>query len=464
MDSGEQFRLEDGRILTCIETVRMLPGKRQVFLGDIDGVPVFAKLYLDSGRRQKHWQRELDGINVFLQRGILTAQLLYAGEAGENGNPLILLARLPEPVSLKFAWEGADSTEQLQLLRDMVAVLAGHHNAGVCQSDLHLDNFVISEGQIYSLDGAGVGAIDGALDINAGLDNLALFLAQLLPQWMDFVPELYALYLKKREMEDGPGDQYLLRQTKQLREWRWDKFRSKLFRDCTAIRYRETAQRLEIVARNYVGAELDPLLNDPDTSFPGRENALKNGTTCTVWAAQAGSLPVVIKRYNSRGWFKGLLQKIVPGRALVSWESAHLLNFYGILTPRPIAMLQIKGNNSTSYFIAEKIEGICLYYWLLDDSRSEADLEMMAKKVVGVFVQLYSHCITHGDLKIANWFVADGEVALIDLDSMKKRRDSLRFRWIWRSDIRRFMRNWKDLPKLHDLFSGEFEKQGLEWK
>ena len=102
LQSG-RVTLEDGRILSCIETVRSLPHKRQVFLGDLDGRPVFAKLYLDPGRRQRHWQRELDGINAFQQRGILTAELLYAGAVGEERFPLIVLARLPEPVTLKAA-------------------------------------------------------------------------------------------------------------------------------------------------------------------------------------------------------------------------------------------------------------------------------------------------------------------------------------------------------------------------
>ncbi len=465
MDSGEQIRLEDGRVLTCIETVRLLPGKRQVFLGDLDGSAVFAKLYLDPGRRQRHWQRELDGINAFQQRGILTAELLYAGVVGDEGFPLILLTRLPEAVSFRVAWDVADAAASEQLLQDMVVVLAGHHRSGVCQADLHLDNFVISAGQIYSLDGAGVSVVEGELELKTGLDNLALFLAQLLPRWAALAPGLYDLYLAQRGLKQGPGVSYLLQQIKQAREQRWEKFRSKLFRDCTAIRYRESPQRLEIVTRSDAGPELDLLLADPDASFPGREKALKNGSSCTVWAAQAGDLPVVVKRYNDRGWLKNMLQKLMRGRALSSWENAHLLGFYGISTPRPVAALEVNsgGGNKVSYFLAEKIDGICLYYWLLDEARSESDLKMMAREVAGMFAQLHAHRITHGDLKIANWFVVDGEVVLIDLDSMKKHRDGPRFRWFWRSDVRRFMRNWKELPELFALFRDELKAQGLEW-
>ena len=88
----------------------------------------------------------------------------------------------------------------------------------------------------------------------------------------------------------------------------------------------------------------------------------------------------------------------------------------------------------------------------------------MAKKVVQVFAQLYAHRISHGDTKVANWFVVGDEVVLIDLDSMKKHQGNLLFRRAWRSDVRRFMKNWKDLPELFALFRDEFEAQGLEWK
>ncbi len=467
MDNGDTITLKDGHVLTCIETMRMLPGKRQVFVGDLDGSPVFAKLYLDPSRGVVHWQRELDGINAFSRRGVLTAGLLYADKVkfGDVGASLILLEYLADAVSIKQAWDQGDHEDRVDLLREMTRVLAQHHQAGLCQADLHLGNFVISEGRIYSLDGAGVGMVEGELELMAGLDNLALFLAQLLPGWMESAPEVYDIYLAQRGMEQGPGVDYLLRQIKRSREWRWNKFKGKLFRDCTAIRYRESAGRIEIVARSYVSPELELLLKDPDASFPGRKRALKNGSSCTVWAARAGERSLVVKRYNDRGWLKGLLQKAVRGRALVSWENAHLLGFYGILTARPVAVLRLDGGDSrVSYFLTEEINGICLYYWLLDEARSHTDLRLMAQKVVEVFVQLYNHKITHGDMKVANWLVDSGEVVLIDLDSMRKHRDGLRFRWLWRSDVRRFMRNWKDLPELNALFRDELQAQGLDWK
>ncbi len=460
------YQLDDGRKLRCNATVRLLPDKREARLGMLGRRPVFIKIFLDAKRGKIHWQRELDGVTALQQRGILTAELLYAGVVGDDGLPLIVLARLPEPVTLREAWDEADSATSQQLLEEMVTVLAKHHMAGVCQTDLHLNNFVISEGQIYSLDGAGVIVTEGEFGLQAGLDNLALFLAQLAPRWAAYAPELYSHYLAQRGREHGPGSGYLSRQIERLREWRWNKFKGKLFRDCTSFRYRESPGRVEIVAREHAGPELDALLSDPDASFPGREKALKNGVTCTVWGAKVGALPLVIKRYNTPEWYKGLVQQFVRGRAMVSWENAHMLGFYGVSTPRPLAVMKQKSGlwKTSSYFLTKEMDGICIYYWLLDEVRTDAEIKGMAKKVVELLMQLRTHRISHGDMKVANWFVVDNEVVLIDLDTMKKYRSTLLFRRAWRSDLRRFMKNWRELPELFFLFRDELKAQGLEWR
>ena len=481
--SGDTFRLEDGSTLSCIATVRSLPHKRQVFLGELDGREVFAKLYLDPGKRQRHWQRELDGIAAFQQRGILTAELLYSGTVGDEKLPLIVLARLPEPVSLRAVWDGAGHAARERLLQDMVELLAAHHQAGLCQTDLHLDNFVISEGQIYSLDGAGVTMTEGGLSLKAGLNNLALFLAQLAPKWAASAHELYTHYLAQREIEQGPGSGYLSQQIKQAREWRWNKFKGKLFRECTAFRYKESSRRMEVVARRYAGQELDALLADPDASFPGKDKALKNGVTCTVWLAQAGDLTVVVKRYNSRGVVKEIMQKFLRGRALVSWENAHLLGFCGISTPSPVAVLMRKQGvfQSQSYFITEAVvefespkwfqDGVIsqketaaafrVSRWFVDDAVPVVEKKAMAGKIADMLRQVEGLHISHGDMKAANILVVGGEPVLIDLDSMRRHTSGMLFRRAWRKDMRRFMSNWDDEPKVQAMFRDVLRAKGV---
>jgi len=451
---GDIVRLEDGRTLSCLETVRSLPDKRQVFLGELDGRAVFAKLYLDPKRRQRHWQRELDGIHAFQKRKILTAELLYAGMVGEEKLPVIVLARLHEPVSLKSAWDGSEQAARERLLQHMVELLAAHHKVGLCQTDLHLDNFIISKGLIYSLDGAGVDVTEGELDLKAGLNNLALFSAQLVPKWDLVVPALYELYLEQRRVQHGPGSGYLLQQIKQVREWRWNKFKDKLFRDCTAFRFRKSPEGMEVVSRRYVGPELEHLLDDPDVSFPGVGQALKNGNTSTVWSTLVNGHDMVVKRYNVKGFLHGLKLSLRPSRGKRSWINAHCLQFYGIPTPKPVAFLKRRSRLlfPTVYHITELVKGEKAWHWFRSPAVSNEEKEQMAEKVVLVLQKMQQQWISHGDLKATNILIANGEAMLIDLDAMHKHTNTYRSNYALASDIQRFMKNWEDNDGLYKMF------------
>lgn len=462
MAEGVTYQLADGRALHCQETVRLLPDKRQVCLGTLDESPVFAKLYLDPRRGKRHWQRELAGLTAFREGGILTAELLYAGEVADKGWPVIVLARIPEPLSLKDAWAQADTDRREQLLLQMTLLLARHHKAGILQMDLHLDNFVLSGDDIYSLDGAGVISISRGLGPDSSLENLALFLAQLLPEWASRAPALYERYMAERGWKKGPGGEDLLRRVRRQRKVRWREYRDKLFRDCTDfVCRRDGSERLEIVARQALSPPLEALLTDPDASFPGREQALKNGNTCTVWATRAGDLGLVVKRYNVKGFWHGAKLSTRQGRAFISWENAHRLRFHGIATPRPVALLKRKQGllQPLAYFIMEQVEGVGAHEWFLDQAVPWEQKQQMANRVAQLFGQLKEQRISHGDMKASNILLVDGKPMIIDLDAMHQHRMASAFKKAWARDMQRFMRNWEGGSELEALFLDALKDQ-----
>jgi len=456
-----RYRLDDGRELLCQETVRLLPGKRQVCMGTLDGRPVFAKLYLDPKRGKVHWQRELAGIQAFQQGGILTAELLYAGELADSGWPVIVLARIPEPLSLMDAWEQEDDASREQLLRRLVSVLARHHKAGLLQTDLHLGNFVLSGGDIYSLDGAGVTAIGRELGPDVSLENLALLIAQLYPEWESQVPVLYAGYLAERGWKKGPGREDLGRRVRRQRKGRWREFQGKLFRECTDFVCRKQPGRLEMVVREVLSPALERVLADPDATFPGVDQALKNGNTCTVWVAEAGDQRLVIKRYNVKNIWHGIKLSSRQGRAFVSWENAHRLRFYGIATPRPIALLKERRGplQPVAYFIMEQVEGVGAQEWFKDSAVPWEQKQQMADRIGRLLGQLKDQRISHGDMKASNILLVAGEPMLIDLDAMCQHGGAGAFRKAWAGDMQRFLRNWEDMPELKELFTQALQGQ-----
>jgi tRNA A-37 threonylcarbamoyl transferase component Bud32 len=456
------YQLADGRTLECRETVRLLPGKRQVCVGSLDGRPVFVKLYLDPRRGRRHWQRELAGLTAFREGGILSAELLYAGEVAGKGWPVIVLAKIPEPLSLKAAWAQADEEQRERLLQRMTLLLARQHQAGILQTDLHLDNFVLSGDEFYSLDGAGVVAISRPIGPDSSLENLALLLAQLLPEWDAWAPTLYERYMAERGWRRGPGGEDLRRRVRRQRKVRWREYRDKLFRECTDfVCRRDGSNRLMIAARQDLTPELEALLADPDASFPGREQALKNGNTCTVWAAQAGGVRLVIKRYNVKHLWHGVKLSVRRGRAFISWENAHRLRFHGIATPRPIALLRRKQGalRPVVYFLMERVAGIGAQEWFTDPGVTWDEKRQMADRIARLFGQLKEQRISHGDMKASNILLVAGEPMLIDLDAMHQHRMASAFNKAWSRDMHRFMRNWEGHPELEALFREAFKDQ-----
>ncbi len=454
MSCGKLFQLKDGRQLKGLRLVRLLSGRREVWQAELEGQPVFAKFYLSARRAKVHWQRELDGIHAFQQQGILTPELLYSGSEQGCNWPVIITAAIPNARSVNSVWDEADNNDRLQLLQKMVILLASHHRAGICQMDLHLGNFMLSGDNIFSLDGDGVKRLPTGQEQSASLDNLALFIAQLLPEWESQIPELYACYLNEREWHQAPDSDDLLQRVRQARNRRWSGYHNKLFRECSAFICHKTAKRFEVIARDASGLELDRLLADLDASFPGRAQALKNGNTCTVWATRAGSQKLVIKRYNVKGLLHGLKLSIRPGRAMVSWENAHRLLFYGIATPKPIAVVKIKRGplQPIAYFLAEAVDDVNALSWFQQPAVSMDEKAEMAKKITALFMQLETQQISHGDLKATNILIADGRPLLIDLDAMQQHRDKLSFKKAWKRDLQRFMRNWKKMPEIEQLF------------
>ncbi len=458
------YILDNGEEVVCLEVVRSLPGKRLVFLGEYAGARVFVKLYLDPGRGRRHWQRELNGLKAFQQGNIPTAELLYAGQTAGRGWPVIVLTELTGMQSVKQAWDEADTEEREQILRRMTMLLARHHRSGIYQTDLHLGNFLLSAQEIFSLDGAGVTFSSSEITQVSGLQNIGLLLAQLPPKWESHVAEVYEIYAGERGWSGGPGAEELLRQVRLARAARWREFRNKLLRDCTAFSYTKHRDGFQVVARDYAGREMSDLLRDPDASFPGEERALKNGNTCTVWATTVNGRGVVIKRYNVKGFWHGIKLVLQEGRGVRSWVNGYRLRFYGIPTPRPIALLKRRSGLlfCKAYLLAEQVQSVCAQEWFNDSAVAREEKEIMAGKVAQILQGLQQQQISHGDLKASNILISSGEAMLIDLDAMCQHANTARFNRVWAKDIRRFLKNWQEHKALLDLFADSLKAHGVD--
>lgn len=151
---------------------------------------------------------------------------------------------------------------------------------------------------------------------------------------------------------------------------------------------------------------------------------------------------MVVKRYNIKSLAHRLSRAFKRSRAAVSWRAAHLLQFYGIATAAPIAMIEhrfgpIRGR---AYYICEYQQGITARdYFNAEPQQDVAQVTKQIKKIITTFRQFH---IAHGDMKATNLLINNGQVSVIDLDNLRQFDGANRFHRAHRKDIMRLLKNW----------------------
>jgi len=442
--------------LMCQKRVRSLPGKRQVFYARWGEQMVFAKVFQDPKRAKIHWQRELDGLKALHSANIVAPEVLHAGKV--EGKPwfIILLAEIAPARSMAEVWRlASDDEERLHLMEQVVDLIVTHHQSGIQQHDMHLDNFLLHGTELCTLDGADIEVHANALAEEPSLDNLALLLAQNTPVYDRFSERLLERYRQGRGWSVTEKSALFLKRVKKRREQRKANYLKKTLRECTAFACYESADYQLIVDRDFYTEAMKSFLRDPDSTCPEPETLLKDGNTCTVWRTEVDCHDLVVKRYNVKSCIHGLKLSVRKGRSYTSWQNAHRLLFYGIATPHPVVLYRNKRKHlhPTTYFIASHVSGVDAREWFTDASHSVEQLTAMAEKLATVMCQLESLWISHGDLKATNILIVDGAPQLIDLDSMKQHRSFRSFLPALKSDRDRFMQNWAKMPQVEAIFA-----------
>ena len=449
----------------CLRLLRDLPGKRQVYLGQWGDQQIVAKVFVPHKRAGRYWQREERGITIMVQRGILTPEILYSGPLDHGAGLVIILPFVAHAETLLEKWISISNTrERIKILSLLMTVLSDHHQAGLIQGDLHLGNFLLAKEQIYTLDGSDITVYRQSVGLHKSVDNLGLLGAQFFPEDDKLVENWLQMYCRFRNFAYNEN---LLQKLKTRiavqRHKRKKKVLRKIFRECSAVVFRQDGSRRMFCLRRHFTASMAVFLDDPEKYLAEKNvELLKDGNSSTVMGLTIGNTPMVVKRYNIKGLFHGLRRSIARTRASRSWENAHLLEFYGFRTAGPVAMVEYRRGlfPRTSYFIAEYVDGASCADFFKDFSGSEAKKEKAAKAVVDVLLQLRRLHISHGDLKAGNIIMTDRGPVVIDLDSLREHRFSISFKKFSARDLERFQRNWENDQELHGLFSRLLKNQG----
>ncbi|WP_110950989.1 lipopolysaccharide kinase InaA family protein [Pseudomonas bohemica] len=448
--------------LQLLSLLRVLPGQRYVGAGVWRGRPVLAKL-LVGHKAPRHFQRELAGVQLLAEQGLTTPLLLADGlEEGEGG--WLLFEFLDQARSLGDAWKSVEylpplADEQTAVLGEALAVVGQMHAKGLWQEDLHLDNLLRQNGNLYLIDGAGIRVEEAGKPLSRQkvLENLGVFFAQLPKTLEPFTEELLVYYLLSNGEHALPVEA-LRKQIDKVSQWRLRDYLIKVGRECSLFGVSDGPFGLRAIRREEEAAML-PVLDNADTLIDSG-HLYKTGGAASVARAEVNGRALVIKRYNIKNFTHWLKRFWRPSRAWHSWREGNRLMFLGIATPKPLALLEqrIFWLRRKAYLVTEYLPGPDIIerfapYATTGDA-PESELQALDR----LFAQLIRERISHGDLKGHNVFWHQDRWALIDLDAMCQHSSQSAFAAAFAKDRARFMRNWPADSALHQLLEQRLPK------
>ena len=449
--------------LICESIARIIPGKRLVCLGKWNKKPVAVKIFLSSGSARQRCKREIKGINALKNAGIKTPALLLQGNLQQGDIPVLVFQRIMPAFNPHEVFDMAETDEKRsELLKRIAVVIAEQHEAGLKQKDLHLGNFLLSDNDIYTIDGDTVdtGQTGTPLPKAMSLNNLGLFLAQFNRNFDHLFSAAFQAYAAKRSWpSDSSLFKRLLKEVKFQRKNRSKKYLHKIFRECTSFVCHKSWNSYMVCERNFYHGEMKKLIADPDSVIDS-SRLLKDGNSATVALAEVNGKLLVIKRYNIKNFIHALKRCPRDTRAWSSWRNAHRLELLGIPTPKPIAFLERRWGpfRSTSYYISEYIDGTDLYRLITSDKSKEINIEALSISFGEMLKLLADANMSHGDFKATNFIVAGKKLYVIDIEGMCKHSCRWSLRRSLKRDCRRFMKNWKDIPKVARAFQNQIRK------
>ena len=437
--------------LVVKKILRLLPARRIVAVAEADGQEYLIKIFVGRSARG-YMKREVSGVQAIEDSGVVTPALAWQAMLGSRGGYVLAFEYLREARNLSDVLDGASSeAERSRLIGKVIPVLASLHEGGVVQNDLHPENFLFFNDRIYTIDGGGVSRRwSYPVGESGSLRNLALFFAQFNARHDHLISELLERYRQVRAWPDIPGRARRLNYlTNNMRNARKDDYISKTLRECTRFTAGRSLDRFWVCERRRFSTAMSALINDPDAAMAtGR--LLKDGHTATVALVDGPSGPLVIKRYNLKSFGHRLSRMFRRSRAWISWANAHRLEFLGISTVRPVALIEERLGplRGRAYFITEYIDGPDA---TVLPEREDPSPEIVS--IVEILRGLSAAGVTHGDLKASNFLLACDGAVIIDLDSMHEHRDPEERRRAGAKDLERFLRNWEQSPQMAERFS-----------
>lgn len=324
--------------LVFLQALRILKGKRVVFVGRWNNQKVLAKIFT----HKRHWLREIRGLNLLTEHSVKCPDKLFSGTAIEAFNleqydidssekiHVLIIEYFERAINFRTHWRSElEQQQRVLLFTKLFRLIAIHHQAGIVQKDLHLGNFLILQDRLVSIDGD---AIDyqPELTLEKCYEQLGILLVQSFPQFDDLLASLLPEYFKERKL--------VLRQSVWAKILKYrDKHRiiaknsriNKSYRESTHFKVIQNLRQQICIAREFVSKEMENKL------LQLAEDRLNQELT---WTDE--NYGYIATRYTNhvaserRNWLK-------ENQASICWQQAQTEIFFGEATQSPVALVLI---------------------------------------------------------------------------------------------------------------------------
>ncbi len=282
------------------------------------------------------------------------------------------------------------------------------HRKGIYQIDFHLDNILVSGGQIYLIDVQRVKLFGSAVPrrlIFRNLANINMFLRENLGK------KYQLLFFEKYF---GTGYKAFFEDIEKMSDECFYKLWKR--RDKKAVENRENYSFMKIKGVKYISKrEFSELAGTGFITGIGElfepADVIKDDVKTSVRRMNYKNYDLVVKKYNKISF------ATFPGRKAVnSWKGSVGLKIRKISTPE--ALMAISCGNKAGYFVAENKKGIVR----IDEFLRREDLLPEKKRKVmenagKFFADLHNKGIYHRDTKPGNIFVEKSCLAISILDA-----------------------------------------------
>lgn len=431
----------------CEQVLRLLPGRRLVVKALHNGEVLLLKLFAPNKKGWQELSREQHGYRLCKEAGIsVPAEKLISDKFA---------------CCLAVAYEFIDHAQSFSLsihnhaqqVQALLKLMVRCHQAGIYQDDIHPDNILVTDNRLWLIDLASVrGQVGQPLSQKKSLRNLALLIAQFVPDQQHWFLEKLSLYYKAREW---PFFQVNRTAFKMLLDKTWQKrkqnYLSKCFRPCSMTAYKKTSAMEYAFKRAFFKQLGEKAIEDIDKSVE-LGSLIKAGNSATVVITELAGRQVVIKRYNIKSPWHFLKRCWRPSRAANAWRQGNLMELLGIATPKVLGFVEKRHGpfRGKAYLVSDYVDNASeLSAVYTDKPPSQAAL----KQIKRIFSLMRAYRLSHGDMKASNLLLTNsGQVELIDLDAMCEHRYDWTFERAYARDQRRFLKNWQN-----KISSSDFE-------